>query len=793
VHGTVQGVGFRPTVYRIACASRLVGFVRNDSEGVLIEIEGAPEAVAEFPAMLRREAPPLARIETIEVREAAPRGETEFRVVTSVTSVANVADDASGGVTSAAIPSDTATCDACLRELFDASDRRHRYPFINCTDCGPRYTIIRDVPYDRARTTMDAFAMCEACRAEYEDPRDRRFHAEPIACATCGPRVELIVGGARRFTSALGEPRDDVFARATTLLARGAILALKGLGGYQLAVDARNDDAVKRLRAKKRRPHKPFAVMARDLAALEGVVVLDAEVREALLTPARPIVLAPRANGAGAAIPRVAPSVAPALHELGVMLPTTPLHHLLFHAPHGGPPLLVMTSGNLTEEPIAKDEDDAFEALGGIADAFLVHDRPIHTRADDSVGRISVGELQPVRRGRGWAPDPVSLPFAAPPVLAVGAELKNTVCLTRGKDAFVSQHIGDLSNYESRAFFEESIAKLERLLGVAPKAVAHDLHPDYASTRWALASGLRSIAVQHHHAHVASCLVDSGASERTRAIGVAFDGTGCGPAGDLWGGEILAFDLGGFVRLGHLRPIALPGGEAAIREPWRLALAALLDAGEPTSALASGADVPDDRREAVRSMIVKNVATPRATGAGRWFDAVAALIGVRASISYEAQAAAEMESLARGSASDVPYPFELSPSPSASGALASSEPFAVDLRPTIRAVALDLRRGERAADIASRFHSTMAEVVLASCVAARRATGLDLVALSGGCFQNVIFTERTTLRLESSGFRVLVHRHVPPNDGGISLGQAAVAAYQVRSAAQDGHCKRERT
>jgi hydrogenase maturation protein HypF len=763
VHGTVQGVGFRPTVYRIACASRLVGFVRNDSRGVLIEIEGAPDAVAAFPGMLRREAPPLARIESIEICEAAPRGDHEFRVVESMDAV-----ETDGGATTAAIPSDTATCDACVRELFDPRDRRYRYPFINCTDCGPRYTIIRDVPYDRARTTMDAFPMCEACRAEYENPADRRFHAEPIACATCGPRVELFPPGTRQ-----GEHGADVFAQATALLARGAILAVKGLGGYQLTVDARNEDAVLRLRARKRRPHKPFAVMARDLAALEGVVVLDAAVKKALLAPARPIVLAPRADrGERGGIARVAASVAPALHELGVMLPTTPLHHLLFGDARSGSPLLVMTSGNLTEEPIAKDEDEAIENLSEVADAFLVHDRPIHTRADDSVGRVSLGELQPVRRGRGWAPDPVSLPFAGPPVLAVGAELKNTVCLTRGKDAFVSQHVGDLGNYASRAFFEESIAKLMRLLGVAPNVVAHDLHPDYASTSWALASGLRAIAVQHHHAHVASCLVDSGATEGTRAIGVAFDGTGCGPAGDLWGGEILAFDLGGFVRVGHLRPIALAGGEAAIREPWRLALAALVDAGEATSVIS------DDRRDSVLSMIAKKVATPYATGAGRWFDAVAALLGVRATITYEAQAAAELEALAAlayGGSRDVPYPFALEP---------HSSPFTIDLRPTIRAIALDLRRGEPAADIASRFHSTMAEVVLASCVAARRVTGLDLVALSGGCFQNVIFTERTTLRLESSGFRVLVHRQVPPNDGGISLGQAAVAAYRLRNPPQ---------
>ena len=768
VRGVVQGVGFRPTVYRVARAADLAGFVRNDSAGVLIEIEGAPHAVAGFVESLRREAPPLARIDAIEVADAPLRGELDFRVTES-------AEPGCAG-SRAKVPADTATCAACVRELFDEADRRHRYPFVNCTDCGPRYTIVRDLPYDRARTTMDVFAMCGACRAEYEDPADRRFHAEPIACPACGPQVALFERG-RPVAGG-----DDAIARATLLLARGAIVALKGLGGYQLAVAASNEAAVERLRVRKRRPHKPFALMARDLAALEEVVVLDGPVRAALLAPARPIVLAPMAGARGtagnavasAAAPAVASAVAPGLRELGVMLPTTPLHHLLLA---GALPLLVMTSGNLTEEPIAKDDDEAFSRLGAIADAFLVHDRVVHTRADDSVGRIVFGRLQPVRRGRGWAPDPLPLGFDAPPVLAVGAELKNAVCLTRGDEAFLSQHIGDLGSLEARSFFEEVVGKLERLLGAAPQAVAHDLHPDYASTRWARACGLPAIAVQHHHAHVASCLVDNGA--QGPAIGIAFDGTGCGPAGDAWGGEILAFDLGGFTRLGHLRPIALPGGEAAIREPWRLAVAALLDAGESIDVVA------DPKRDAIRAMIEMGIASPRATGAGRWFDAVAAMVGVRERITYEAQAAAELEALAAGGP-DAPYPFMLSatfaPSePAGPSASAEGAPFEIDLRPTIRAIAADLRGGASASSVASRFHSTMAEVVLASCRAARLARGLDVVALSGGCFQNVLLTERTTSRLEADGFSVLVHRAVPPNDGGIALGQAAIAAWRLRN------------
>ncbi|MDB5217260.1 MAG: [NiFe] hydrogenase metallocenter assembly protein HypF [Myxococcaceae bacterium] len=751
VRGTVQGVGFRPTVYRVARAAHLAGFVRNDSTGVLIEIEGAPQAVAGFVEALRRQAPPLSRIDAIEIAESTPLGELEFRVTESV----DQSEDAEGPVVSRAkVPADSATCDACVRELFDPSDRRFRYPFVNCTDCGPRFTIIRDLPYDRARTTMDVFAMCAECRAEYEDPGDRRFHAEPVACPACGPRVTLVERGER---VAVG---DAAMRRAATLLARGAIVALKGLGGYQLAVAASNEAAVCRLRERKRRPHKPFALMARDLSVLEDIVVLDDETRAALSTPARPIVLAP----AIAEHDAVAPAVAAGLRELGVMLPTTPLHQLLLA---DGPSLLVMTSGNLSEEPIAKDDQEAFDKLGAIADAFLVHDRAIHTRADDSVGRIVSGRLQLVRRARGWAPDPLALGFEAPSVLAVGAELKSAVCLTRADEAFVSQHIGDLGSLEARAFFEEVIAKLQRLLGVAPAAVAHDLHPDYGSTRWARASGLPAVAVQHHHAHVASCLVENGASGP--AIGIAFDGTGCGPAGDAWGGEILAFDLAGFTRLGHLRPIALPGGEAAIREPWRLAVAALLDAGEPIDAVCG---VDDRKRHAIRSMIERDIASPRATGAGRWFDAVAALLGVRASISYEAQAACELEALAsRSREPDEPYPFTLDGGP----------PFEIDLRPTIRAIVCALRRGDPASTIASRFHSTMAEIVLAACHVVRVEHGLDVVALSGGCFQNVILTERTKARLEADGFRVLVHRMVPANDGGIALGQAAIAAWGMRN------------
>jgi hydrogenase maturation protein HypF len=741
VRGTVQGVGFRPAVHRLACRERLGGFVRNDSEGVLIEIEGDDaEVVDRFAAALRREAPPLARIDAIEVVTVAARGERDFRVLAS----------AALPTTHAAVPADAAICDACMRELNDPTNRRHRYPFVNCTDCGPRYTIIRDVPYDRARTTMDAFAMCAPCRAEYEDPTDRRFHAEPTACAACGPRVTLREGESE-LTG------DEAVVRAALLLSRGAILALKGLGGYQLAVDARDEAAVRRLRERKLRPHKPFAVMARDLAEAERVAVLSLLASTVLASPSRPIVLLPVAERAS-----VAASVAPGLRELGVMLPTTPLHHLLFSAHEGAPPLLVMTSGNVADEPIAKDDDEAFAKLGSIADAILAHDRPIHTRADDSVVRITAGVMQCVRRGRGLAPEPVALPFDAPPVLAVGAQLKSAVCITRGTDAFLSQHIGDLGSLEARDFFEEIASKLGRLLGVTPEAIAHDLHPDYASTRWALGRGLRTIGVQHHHAHVAACLAEH--NQGGPVIGVAFDGTGCGPAGELWGGEVLLTDLGAFVRLGHLRPLALAGGEAAIREPGRLALAALVDAGEPIDLVA------EPLRDALASRLARGhgAGLLRSTGAGRWFDAFAALAGVRGRISYEAQAAIELEALA-SDRSAPPYPFAIEP----------GTPFEVDLRPMVRAVATAVRAGAPRELVASRVHATMAHVVAHSCRVARAAHDVRVVALSGGCFQSTLLTERAKDLLEADGFEVLVHRRVPPNDGGIALGQAAVAAYRL--------------
>ena len=600
---------------------------------------------------------------------------------------------------------------------------------------------------------MSVFPLCEACGREYEDPSDRRFHAEPNACPDCGPRLERACPGSAPLFG------DEALRAAAADLCAGKIVAVKGIGGFHLAADAADDRAVAVLRRRKYRPSKPFAVMARDLDAARGIAEIPEAAGGVLESPARPIVLLHLRPGAA-----LSPGIAPGLTEVGVFLAYAPVHHLLLAE---GPPLLVMTSGNRSEEPIARENAEALAKLAGVADSFLLHDRGIHTRADDSVLKISAGGVQPIRRSRGSVPEPIALPFASPPVLAVGAELKNTVCMTRGDEAFPSPHVGDLGNPEAGRFFEEVIAKMKRLLGVAPAAVAHDWHPDYFSTRWAVGSGLARAPVQHHHAHIASCLAENGRTGPV--IGIAFDGTGCGPAGEIWGGEILIADLSDFRRAGHLRALRLPGGEAAIREPWRAAAAALLDAGEDLDLLA---EIPARRREGVRQLLQKSVRSPFATGAGRWFDAVAALCGFSGAVSYEGQAAAELEAAASSESAGT-YPFRLeTPSP--------GDPFQIDLRPLVREIARDRRRGVPVPEISARFHETLARTIAESSREARRQSGLSTVAFSGGCFQNRLLTERAAELLAADGFEVLLHRRVPPNDGGLALGQAAVAAFRLR-------------
>lgn len=722
-------------MYRLATGLGLAGFVRNDRVGVWIEIEGERATIDRFTTSLVAEAPQGARIDSLDASALVPCADREFRIAESPAS--DVA------ATTATIPVDLAPCDVCLRELADPDDRRFRYPFINCTACGPRFTIVREVPYDRPKTTMAGFTMCAACQHEYEDPRDRRFHAEPNACPACGPRARLV--GPDGGVLLDGDAAVQTAARA---IADGAIVAVKGAGGFVLAADARNEQTVALLRERKRRPHKPFAVLARSLADAQQIAVLDDAARTLVASRTRPIVIAPVRG-------TLATSVAPGLAELGVFLPPTPLQALLVA---DGPPLQVMTSGNLADEPIARTNEEALARLSGVADLFLVHDREVHSRADDSVVRSCGRGGIIMRRARGFVPETIQLAGSGPAVVAVGGHERNTICFTRDRQAVLSQHVGDLDTTEADAFFREALAHLQMLLAVSPQAVAHDLHPDYRSTRWALASGLRAIAVQHHHAHVAACLAEHARSERV--TGVAFDGTGLGDDGTLWGGEILDADLATSHRRGRLRPIALAGGEAAIREPWRVAAAALLDAGEPLDLLT---EVPGGERERVAALLATELPR-RASSAGRWFDAVAVLLGVARDISYDGQAAAQLEALA---AREDGRPFEVS--------LCDGDPFEIDLRPAIRELVHELRRGTARSLLAARFHATLAAAIRLACHRLDRGT----VVLTGGCFQNRRLVEHAADWLALEGFEVLAHRRVPPNDGGLALGQAAIASHRL--------------
>ncbi len=756
VGGTVQGVGFRPFAFRLAAELQLDGFVLNRAEGVELEVEGEPGSVAEFLARLAGEAPPLAAVESVETTELAASGEHGFRI----------AGSDGGGGTGAPVPPDVATCEACLAELFDPANRRHRYPFVNCTECGPRFTIVRGMPYDRARTTMAGFAMCPACRAEYEDPADRRFHAEPNACPECGPQARLLDAGGEPLAPVADA---DPVAAAAALLAGGAIVAVKGVGGYHLACRADEEATVAELRARKRRESKPFALLACDLAAARALVALSAAEERLLAGSERPILLARRRPGAA-----VAGSVAPGCADLGLMLPHSPLHHLLV-AGVGEP--LVMTSGNLAEEPIAHRDLEALERLGGIADAFLCHDRPIETRVEDSVVRAVAPALGPaaltVRRSRGYVP--ASLPLSPPaerPVLACGAELKSAFCLANGSRAWVGPQAGDLKSYEALRAYEQGIAHFERLCGFAPELIAHDLHPDYLSSRHALGrEGAETLAVQHHHAHLAACLAEHGLAGE--AVGAIYDGAGLGPDGTVWGGEILAGDATGFVRAGALRPVRLPGGDAAAREPWRMACAWLAEALEELSP-----PLPPGLRGAVTQLDWESAAvlaaagaSPVTTSAGRLFDAVAAIAGLRARIGHEGQAAMELEAAARLEESGA-YPLELVEEDGPGG----ERLLVLDPGETIRALCADLAEGAAPGDVSARFHNGLAAATAAALAAAAGARGLDAAVLSGGVFQNRLLLERTVEHLRAAGLRVLVPERLPPNDGGIAYGQAAVAA-----------------
>ncbi|MEJ5358621.1 MAG: carbamoyltransferase HypF [Desulfobacterales bacterium] len=742
VNGIVQGVGFRPFVYQLALRHGLKGEVGNTSEGVQIDIEGPPEKLAAFEAELVSRTPPLARITELRAADGEVRGLQTFRI----------AESRRGTSMETLIPPDVAVCADCLAELFDPHDRRFRYAFINCTNCGPRYTIIEDIPYDRPKTSMRDFPMCAACRAEYEDPADRRFHAQPNACPVCGPRLELRSAAGERVEAA------DPVAAAAALLREGAVLAVKGLGGFHLAVDAFDARAVARLRERKRREEKPLAVMSPDLAAVRAYAFVEEEEGRLLSSPERPIVLLRKRPESP-----LAAGVAPRNRDVGVLLPYTPLHHLLLAE---GFSALVMTSGNLSEEPIASGNEEALARLSGIADAFLLHDRGIVRRCDDSVVRRVAGKTRFVRRARGYVPRPVFLSRRLPPLLAVGAELKNTVCLVKGDRAFLSPHIGDLENLATYEAFCETIAHLERVLEIRPEILACDLHPDYLSTRWAEErSGVALRRVQHHHAHVAACMAEHGLEGPV--IGIACDGTGYGPDGTVWGGEVLAADTVGFERLAHLACVPMPGGTAAIREPWRMAvshLQAAYGSGFSRLELPFLAEVGAEKIRAAAALGASGINSPLTSSLGRLFDAVAAIVGLRRRVAFEGQAAMELEMEAAEGVEDA-YETEWE----------EGSPRRILPEPILRGVVADVLRGRPASEISARFHNGLVRLFVRLCRRIRAERGLSRVVLSGGVFQNARLLADLSCGLAAAGFAVYSHEQVPTNDGGIALGQALIA------------------
>lgn len=780
VLGVVQGVGFRPFVHRLATRLGLRGWVLNDHHGVLIELSGPTTDVDLFLQELRSSPPPLSVVESVQVVPAAAvDGFAADRETTGFV----IRPSARSSEISALLPADVRTCTVCLLEMRDPGNRRYRHPFINCTDCGPRFTIIRATPYDRANTTMSAFAMCELCIAEYADPGSRRFHAEPICCPACGPRLHFRAvpavpsGGEVQATEpsvAIGQTDEDALTLAIAALRAGQIVAVKGIGGYSLAVDATNDQAVGRLRVRKHRDEKPFALLVRSVAAARNLVDLSDEEVFALVGPEAPIVLAwRRADHVGGVSPRVAPNS----QTLGVMLPSTGLHHLLAEA-FDGP--LVLTSGNRSDEPIVASDDLVDNRLGSIADSVLSHDRRIHRRADDSVVKRFDNTVTTLRRARGYVPVAIDLAVAdermgVPAILGVGAELKSTVCVSRGNKAFMSAHLGDLEHVESYRSFSEAIVDLRTFFDVKPALVVHDLHPEYLSTKWAQEQHVELLAVQHHHAHIASCLADN--SMRGPVVGLAFDGHGYGPDGTLWGGEFLVADLVGYERAGHFRPVPLPGGSTAVRDPWRMAAAHLLDAyaGAVPSELAVRTR-NQDRWSAVEA-VARHSQTMQTTSVGRLFDAIAAILGVRDSVSFEGQAAMELEQRAGMGRADADADrVELGIEPihvvEHDGVVVLDPSRFV--RSLAQAVGPGASRPALVDELAWIAHLTVAEAAVRSAGIICAREGLDIVALSGGVFQNQLLHGMVRTGLEALGLTVLVHRNVPPNDGGISLGQVAI-------------------
>ena len=760
VRGIVQGVGFRPFVYGLAIKYNLKGWVCNTSEDVKIEVEGEAAAIEQFEMELQTKAPPLAHIEGVTINYHPPLGYKSFEIRHS---------QALEGKYQLISP-DVATCQPCLSELLDPEDRRYRYPFTNCTNCGPRFTIIEDMPYDRPKTTMHSFQMCPQCQAEYDNPLDRRFHAQPNACPKCGPEVELVDNQGNRVTES------NPIAAASQFLKEGKIVAIKGLGGFLLASDATNDKVVRKLRQRKKRSSKPFAIMVTDIAEAKRHCYVSPQEEKLLTSPQSPIVLMRWKEDSS-----VSQEVAPNLEYLGIMLPYTPLHHVLLR--DTGLPL-VMTSGNLSEEPIAKDNDEALRRLSQIADYFLIHNRDIYSRYDDSVAIVERDTSQLMRRARSYAPYPLHLTFEARQVLACGAEEKNTFCLTKDNYAFLSQHIGDMENMETLEHFDSTISLYQRLFRIEPEIIAHDLHPDYLATKYAQELGefgIKLVPVQHHHAHIASCMADNGLD--APVIGVAFDGTGMGADGNIWGGEFLIADCRNFSRVGHLEYLPLPGGDAAIKRPCRTAISYILTLlGENTlnQELPLAREVNEIEIETIKRQIERKINSPLTSSMGRLFDAISALLGIRSEIDYEGQAAIELEMAAHEkdyANAQENYSYHI---------VEDKGIRIVQLRDLLSAVIEDLHQGIPKGRISVKFHNTMAQMTNEMCHLIANETGISQVALSGGVFQNRLLSTKTVELLESSGFQVFTHKQVPCNDGGISLGQAVIANFATITMPQRG-------
>ena len=789
ITGIVQGVGFRPFVYGLASRFNLTGWVRNTSAGVDIEVDGTSDNLGAFIATLKSETPPLARIDEFTVIQKSPNGYASFEIINSQPII-----DAYQPISP-----DVSICPDCLRELFDPTNSRYHYPFINCTNCGPRYTIIEDIPYDRPNTTMSAFPMCPDCAAEYNDPSDRRFHAQPIACPVCGPQVWLEIKRRKNFLKG-----ESAISEAQSMIASGKIVAIKGLGGFHLACDATNSMAVTELRRRKLRVDKPFALMMPDLETIETHCFIDKAICGLLQSRERPIVILKRRPESN-----ITDKVAPGQDTIGVMLPYTPLHYLLLSSElsenneqvkYKNKPVFVMTSGNLSEEPIATDNEEARQRLAALADALLMHDRPIRTRCDDSVVRIyympgishnhtqiinTSTSVLPVRRARGYAPFPVRLPWDSIPLLATGTELKNTFCITHGRYAFLSHHIGDLENYETLRSYEDGILHFERLFRVHPEVLVYDLHPDYLATRYALdrskQENLTAIGVQHHHAHIAACMAEHSLTDDQKVIGVAFDGTGYGDDKAIWGGEFLLADYHTYQRVGHLAYVPLPGGDAAIRDPWRIALSWLTQAGidwekdlPPVQYAIHSIQSVTQNLKVLRQQIQSGLNSPFTSSMGRLFDAIAALTGVRQKVNYEAQAAVELEALVDPNEINA-YHFEIR---DLHDPLSTpSHQYIIDPTPLIYSIVADLKKGVSVSVVSARFHNAVAEMVYVVVLAMRNLYGPLGIALSGGVWQNITLLTKTMKLLNMANIKVYIHSMVPPNDGGVSLGQAAIAAH----------------